>query len=251
MKTFRPAVAGEAVREFVQRDLCDRYIEVSKPALFGNASASRQDPALVVNILLGSLDIVLRALHPFMPFVTEELWQKHAYRGSGAEMSVMECKWQSNSGIAAPQWRSDEDNVDAIFGVISGIRSLKQQHADRLAGSQLGDGQRFTVVALDTQRIGPHQQCIEILSKETAIRICEDAGSNSTTQAELDSATVVVAPGLRVVAKLGPKQDTGHAMASTGAAKIARLTAELDKVLKTVDSKGYQRSAPENVKEAD
>ncbi|KAI8323212.1 hypothetical protein GQ54DRAFT_258560 [Martensiomyces pterosporus] len=73
MEAFRPAAAADVVREFVQRDLCDRYIEVSKLALFGNTGATNQVSERIVKevLMLGSLDIVLRSLHPFMPFLTE------------------------------------------------------------------------------------------------------------------------------------------------------------------------------------
>ncbi|KAJ2895226.1 hypothetical protein IWW38_002364 [Coemansia aciculifera] len=71
MGAYRLAVAAEAVREFVQRDLCDRYIEICKLSLFGNQSATNQVPEVAVKVMLGSLDIVLRALHPFMPFLSE------------------------------------------------------------------------------------------------------------------------------------------------------------------------------------
>ncbi|KAJ2858418.1 hypothetical protein J3B02_000290 [Coemansia erecta] len=71
MGAYRLAVAAETVRDFVQKGLCDTYIEICKLALFGNKGATRQDPAVCIEILLHTLDIVLRALHPFMPFLSE------------------------------------------------------------------------------------------------------------------------------------------------------------------------------------
>lgn len=70
---FRFNDALKNVYEFIWNDFCDWYIEMSKPALFGHDN-ERKD--VVQQVLIGCLDAALRVLHPFMPFVTEEIWQK-------------------------------------------------------------------------------------------------------------------------------------------------------------------------------
>ncbi|KAJ2743080.1 hypothetical protein GGI20_004018 [Coemansia sp. BCRC 34301] len=114
MEAYRLAAAVEAVREFVQKDLCDRYIEICKLSLFGNQSATNQVPKVAVKVLLGSLDIVLRALHPFMPFLSEELWQRHARNSksssAGSDMSVMEVTWAALDEIVRPSSRAEAEN---------------------------------------------------------------------------------------------------------------------------------------------
>ncbi|KAJ1863023.1 hypothetical protein LPJ73_000625 [Coemansia sp. RSA 2703] len=95
METYRLAVAAEAVRDFVQKDMCDRYIEICKLALFGKQDATGQDPIVCIEVLLRTLEIALRALHPFMPFLTEELWQQQQkLHKSGCDMSIMEKVWE-------------------------------------------------------------------------------------------------------------------------------------------------------------
>lgn len=70
---FRFNDALKAVYEFIWNDFCDWYIEMCKPVLFGD-NAERK--ALTLQVLVNCLDSALRILHPFMPFVTEEIWQK-------------------------------------------------------------------------------------------------------------------------------------------------------------------------------
>ncbi|KAJ2079476.1 hypothetical protein H4R24_003744 [Coemansia sp. RSA 988] len=124
MAIYRFAVAAEAVRDFVHGDLCDRYIEVSKLALFGK-DATGQEPRVAIKILLGTLDIVLRSLHPFMPFLSEELWQQHARRDASGEMSIMECKWVvSENKIVAHDSIAEEENNASIMPAVASTAAL-------------------------------------------------------------------------------------------------------------------------------
>ncbi|KAJ1905340.1 hypothetical protein LPJ81_001981, partial [Coemansia sp. IMI 209127] len=86
METHRFAVAAEAVRDFVQRDLCDRYIEVCKPALFGSMEGRK----------------------------FQELWQRHARDGAKDDMSVMQSGWQTqNSTCLFANDTPAEDETEA------------------------------------------------------------------------------------------------------------------------------------------
>lgn len=70
---FRFNDALKVAYEFIWNDFCDWYIEMTKPVLFGK-DAERK--AVTLQVLLSCLDSALRILHPFMPFVTEAIWQK-------------------------------------------------------------------------------------------------------------------------------------------------------------------------------
>ena len=73
LEEYAFADAANALYQFVWGELCDWYIELSKPALYGDDEVTKNAAR---EVLVYSLDIVLRLLHPFMPFVTEEIWQK-------------------------------------------------------------------------------------------------------------------------------------------------------------------------------
>src|SRR5207253_8433487 len=64
--------AGKVLQEFVWSDYCDWYIEASKTALKSEDEATRHGTLAVARYVL---DGTLRLLHPYMPFLTEELWQ--------------------------------------------------------------------------------------------------------------------------------------------------------------------------------
>ena len=69
---FRFNDAALALYQFIWHEYCDWYVEISKVALYGSDAARKQE---VQAVLLHVLEQALRLLHPFMPFVTEEIWQ--------------------------------------------------------------------------------------------------------------------------------------------------------------------------------
>lgn len=71
---YRLDLAAHTIYQFVWYELCDWYLELVKPSL-----ASEADPEVrraAQGCLVTVLDVVLRVLHPFLPFITEELWQQ-------------------------------------------------------------------------------------------------------------------------------------------------------------------------------
>ena len=82
--SYRFDLLAQALYEFVWNDYCDWFLELAKPALNGDDAAAADSTR---RTLLLVLDAVLRALHPIMPFITEELWHEMVYPRSslGAE----------------------------------------------------------------------------------------------------------------------------------------------------------------------
>jgi valyl-tRNA synthetase len=71
LEAYNPSAAISSTREFFWGDLCDWYLEIIKPRMRREA-----DAPLARQVLAYALDQVLRLLHPFVPFVTESLWEK-------------------------------------------------------------------------------------------------------------------------------------------------------------------------------
>jgi valyl-tRNA synthetase len=110
------ARAADALYEYVWTEFCDWTIELSKTDLYGDDARRRaQSQQLLQHLLSG----ILRALHPFMPFVTEEIWQQ----------------WQPASGSLAvqpyPTATSEQRDLEAeavmaeVMGVTAAVRSLR------------------------------------------------------------------------------------------------------------------------------
>ena len=69
--------AANSIYQFIWHELCDWYIEMVKPVLYDEAA----DRLPVRQCLLYILEKTLRLLHPFMPYVTEEIWQNMPHKG--------------------------------------------------------------------------------------------------------------------------------------------------------------------------
>ncbi len=123
---FRLDGATQGLYHFVWGDLCDWYLELSKPIL-GKPSeplaGAQADETRAV--LAYTLEVVMRALHPFIPFLSEELWQKLP-RAAGAPHSIAIAAYPT-----AASGRPDAEalqQVAALQAVISAARSVRSEH---------------------------------------------------------------------------------------------------------------------------
>ena len=119
-ETFRFDEACNRLYHFFWGDFCDWYIELSKPALSGEAPRPR-----VGDVLLTVLDRALRLLHPVMPFLTEELWQ----RLPGHEAVHPETICLAPYPRREEAWEDDaaEAGMDALIQVVTRVRALRAE----------------------------------------------------------------------------------------------------------------------------
>ncbi len=111
--------ASNAIFQFFWREFCDRYIELSKGALYGEDEARRQAARAV---LLDGLGQALRLLHPFMPYLTEELWQRLPRRVGEAE-SIMVSAWPKATSEMLDQ--AAEEEMELVLDAIDAIRNVR------------------------------------------------------------------------------------------------------------------------------
>jgi valyl-tRNA synthetase len=110
---FRLDLAAHAAYQFVWYELCDWYLELAKPALRGEGPAGERSRRAAQGTLVTALDLVLRTLHPIIPFVTEELWSKLP-RLAGDPTTLMQAGFP-DSGRSVRLARSPAFAVPAPF----------------------------------------------------------------------------------------------------------------------------------------
>lgn len=115
---FELGLAVQKLYDFIWDIYCDWYIEISKARLNGDDEKSA-DTARAV--LLYVLDGILKLLHPFMPFITEEIWQSIPHAGE----SVMVAEWPKYN--PALDFSSDEAEFEKIMSAIHAIRNRRNE----------------------------------------------------------------------------------------------------------------------------
>jgi valyl-tRNA synthetase len=111
---------GEAARtlyDFIWDDFCDWYIELAKPRL--SKGSSPRERLIAQNVLCTTLTEILRLLHPFMPFITEEIYQNLP----GASETIMLDEWpQTDTALLHP---SALEEMTRIMALIKAIRNIR------------------------------------------------------------------------------------------------------------------------------
>jgi valyl-tRNA synthetase len=111
LENYSLGEAGEQIRGSFWGEFCDFYLEAIKVE---NLSARDETPA----VLLHAFDQYLRLLHPFMPFVTEEIWTEIGRPGM-----LIRAEWPRIR--AEHDWKEDAEGVEAVVRLISAIRSIR------------------------------------------------------------------------------------------------------------------------------
>ena len=121
---YRFDLAAQSLYDFVWNEFCDWYLELSKPVLWDEAGhpqallGTRQTLAEV-------LEQALRMLHPFMPFVTEEIWQSVSPLTGATGDSIMLAPWPTPEPEHTD--RDAEDEIEWMKGIIVAIRTIRSE----------------------------------------------------------------------------------------------------------------------------
>ncbi len=115
---FELGVAVAKLYDFIWDDFCDWYIELVKPRLFDKEDASGKTAQYVLTYVLSN---TMKLLHPFMPFITEEIWQHLPHEGE----SIMISDWPAYD--AALDFAADEADMQSVMDAISAIRNRRAE----------------------------------------------------------------------------------------------------------------------------
>jgi len=119
MTTFEINHATKIVYDFVWHDFCDWYVEMIKGRLYGDEPDDVK--RVVLTRAIGVFDHALRLLHPFMPFVTEELWQHIDQREAGQSIMVAPFPVHDDKWIE----KKTESEMTFVQDVINSIRNVR------------------------------------------------------------------------------------------------------------------------------
>jgi valyl-tRNA synthetase len=121
-RDYRFDYAASALYEFAWYDFCDWYLELTKPVLQA-ADAAAAARAGALQTLCGVLEALQRVLHPFMPFITEEIWPRVAPLAGVSGASVMLAPYPRAADY--PQDEAAEREAAWIQAVVLGVRQIR------------------------------------------------------------------------------------------------------------------------------
>jgi valyl-tRNA synthetase len=238
--------ATSGIHDFLVNDFCDMYVEYAKGEISsGSASAERTQA-----VLLHSLDTALRLLHPFMPFLTEELWQRLPLtpaRRDGVS-SLMVARFPRSSDLIHSQFASESADRcgTALREVIGAVRQLREKAGGKCRGDVL-------FVCSDQQACATIKDYAEFVS-----RVCRNGGSIdgavSQEAAPGDwetSASVPLDTVQAVVYFRRSDMDAAEKLAveNRNAGRAAAVRSKLEKLEAVTSSEAFRKNAPAAVQE--
>src|SRR5690625_911094 len=224
--------AGRYLYNFIWDDFCDWYIEMAKLPLYGEDEDRKKTTR---SVLAHVLDQTLRMLHPYMPFVTEEIWQKLPHEGD----SITVQKWPEPNKAY-----HDEDAVKEMRLIMDVIRSVRNIRAEV-------DTPMSRKVEMILQPA--NEMALEHLEKNRNYleRFCNTSSLTIDLNATApEEAMTAVVTGAEVYLPLEGLIDVEK--------EIARLEKELEKwesevalVQRKLSNEGFVNNAPEEIVEAE
>ena len=230
--SYRFDLLAQSLYEFTWNEFCDWFLELSKPALNGDdatAAASTRHTLVVV------LETVLRALHPIVPFITEEIWQSVAPKLGIKAEGILQRSWPKASDIPSDEAATAE--VEWFKNVLSGIRRIRAEMnitPGKTIPLLLADGD-----ATDRARAAKLAAQISFLARV-------DAPQWIASGADEPAAAAAVVGSMRVLIPLAGLIDLG-AEKTRLAKEIARIESEIKKCENKLGNANFVANAPAEV----
>ncbi|MBX6427072.1 MAG: valine--tRNA ligase [Variibacter sp.] len=121
LEAFKFNEAAGAVYRFVWNIYCDWYLELVKPVLAGPDGAAKDETRAMV---AWARDEILKLMHPFMPFITEELWAVTAEEGPKRDTLLVLASWPQLAGLEDPE---AEAEIGWLIDLVTTIRSVRME----------------------------------------------------------------------------------------------------------------------------
>jgi len=223
--------AGAAYR-FVWNQFCDWYLELLKPIFMGDDETAKAEAQATAAYCL---DQIYKLLHPFMPFMTEELWTLTAGEGQKRDTVLALAAWPELS------FQDEEAAADInwLVDLVTGIRSVR-------AEMNVPAGAIAPVVVLDANaasidRFSRHDAAIKRLARVESVSF-ETQAPKGSAQMLLGEATICIPLGNLIDLK---------AEAARLAKEAGKIAAEMDRIEKKLANEKFVANAREEVVEAE
>ncbi|CAG8599023.1 2674_t:CDS:10 [Cetraspora pellucida] len=271
----------KVVKDFMVEDLCGIYLEFIKPILYENSENidTKKVQKTTLKVLETCLDTSLRLLHPFMPFLTEELWQSLVERCDnsirlGSPDSIMMSRYPKVADFENQKNHIVEGDMKMVLSVIHAARSLRQSN-----NIPLGQPLPFIIWSddrglLDEQGpIKKYFQDIKKFIKASEIRMIDDKLQKESMETLIkDSAVTLISTNLKVyvpmssILEIQKSTDVNNKSKASSndpsgifrTENLSKLTKKYEKIANEIENlqgritkAEYLKKVPEKIKEND
>lgn len=219
---------GRVLYNFIWDELCDWYIEMAKLPLYGEDEAAKKTTR---SVLAYVLDHTMRLLHPFMPFITEEIWQNLPHEGE----SITVATWPTVNETLSNQQAARE--MKLLMDIIRAVRNIRAEvntPMSKKINMKVKAKDAETLAILTANRAYLERFCNpEVLEMDIEVQTEEQAMTAVVTGAEI----ILPLEGLLNIAEEIARLEK----------ELERLNKEVERVQKKLGNEGFVSKAPEQV----
>ncbi|WP_282875190.1 valine--tRNA ligase [Pseudomonas peli] len=234
LDAFRFDLAAQALYEFIWDEYCAWYLELVKPVLWDEAAPIERQRG-TRRTLIRVLEVALRLAHPFMPFITEEIWQRIKAQAGVTGDTIMLQAWPvaNESRIDA----AAEGDIEWVKQLMLGLRQIRGEMKISMA-------KRIDIIlqnasAEDLRRLADNAPLLNKLAKLESVRVLE-AGE------EAPMAATALVGDMQVLVPMAGLIDKDAELARLDK-EIARLSGEVQRVGGKLSNEGFVAKAPAEV----
>ncbi|MDP2123506.1 MAG: valine--tRNA ligase, partial [Parvibaculum sp.] len=231
LETYRFNEAAGAAYKFVWNVYCDLYLEFIKPLLMGTDETAKAEARATA---AWTLDQILLMLHPFMPFITEELWQRTGAPGPKRETMLVKAAWPALAGLGDAAADAEMNWVTRFIAEVRSVRAEMNVPAGAKIALLIKGANAESLARLER-----HRDVIQRLARLETVD-ATDAIPDGAVQLVLDEATLIL-----------PLKGVIDVAAETGRLKkeVGKLADEVKKIDAKLGNAKFLAGAPEQVVE--
>ena len=227
LDAYRLGEAGRQIYDFIWSEYCDWYIEMTKVRFQGDNDAAADSAR---RVLVYVLDGCLRLLHPYMPFITETIWQYLPHQGD----ALIVARWPRAGEVD----REAEEKMDGLMDLVRSIRNARSEY-------DVEPGRRIAATIVSEENGALLREQAPVLQSLARI-----AGTQLRIEKELETkpekALTLVVGGYECYLPLAALVDLDRERARTQT-ELERLDKEVARSGKLLANQGFMSKAPEAV----
>ncbi|WZL74444.1 valine--tRNA ligase [Clostridiaceae bacterium 35-E11] len=227
---FELGMAVQKIYDFIWNEYCDWYIELVKPRLYGEEKDTKETALYTLTVVLEN---ILKLLHPFAPFITEEIWQ---HLPTTKEDSVIIASWPKYAGGFC--FEEEENSMEVIMNAIRSIRNIRAEMnvvPSRKAKVMVvaSSPEAYTAIDMGKEYFVTLAGASEVVLLKEKKDISQDAMSAVVVGAEIFLPLADLVDFEKEIERLEKEK--------------AKLEKELQRVNGKLSNQGFLAKAPENV----